>query len=58
MLHRSIIGTEFVGTLLGETDVAGSPAVITEVEGSAQRFAESTFVLDPDDPLETGFLLR
>ena len=38
--------------------VAGRPAVVTEVTGSAYRTGESTFTLDPDDPLREGFLLR
>jgi len=38
--------------------VAGRPAVITEVEGSAHRTGEHEFVLDPRDPLGPGFLLR
>jgi len=32
--------------------------VITEVSGTAYRTGESSFVLDPDDPLGEGFLLR
>ena len=38
--------------------VADRPAVVTEVTGSAYRTGESTFTLDPDDPLGEGFLLR
>ena len=33
--HLSIVGSEFTGRVVGETEVAGRPAVITEVEGSA-----------------------
>jgi trans-L-3-hydroxyproline dehydratase len=32
--------------------------VITEVEGSAHLTGHHEFVLQPDDPLTTGFLLR
>jgi proline racemase len=56
--HQSIIGTEFRGRVAGETEVAGIPAVITEVEGSAFRTGEHRFTLDPDDALADGFLLR
>ena len=42
----------------GEALVAGPPAVITEVEGAAHLAGRSHFVLDPADPLGTGFLLR
>ena len=44
--------------VVGDADVAGIPAVITDVEGSAYRTGEHVFTLDPDDPLADGFLLR
>jgi proline racemase len=56
--HLSIVGSEFVGRVVGETAVAGLPAVVTEVEGSAFRTGRAEFELDPDDPLGEGFLLR
>ncbi len=56
--HLSIVDTVFSGRVVGETDVAGIPAVITEVEGSAYRTGEHVFTLDPHDPLGDGFLLR
>jgi len=56
--HLSIVGTEFRGRVVGRADVAGIPAVITEVEGSAHRTGEHRFVLEDSDELGTGFLLR
>ena len=56
--HLSIVGTEFRGRVVRDTEVAGLPAVVTEVEGSAFRTGEHVFTLDPDDPLGDGFLLR
>jgi proline racemase len=56
--HLSVVGSEFTGRVVGETEVAGLPAVVTEVEGSAYRTGQATFELDPDDPLGEGFLLR
>lgn len=56
--HLSIVGSAFTGRVVDEVAVAGRPAVITEVSGTAYRTGESTFVLDPDDPLGEGFLLR
>ncbi len=56
--HLSIVDTEFRGRVVGEADVAGTPAVLTEVEGSAYRTGEHSFTLEPDDPLGDGFLLR
>jgi proline racemase len=56
--HLSIVGSEFTGRVVGDAEVAGRPAVITEVEGSAHRTGEHRFVLEDDDELGTGFLLR
>ncbi len=56
--HLSIVGSEFRGRVVGDADVAGTPAVVTEVAGSAFRTGEHVFELDPEDPLGTGFLLR
>ena len=56
--HLSIVGSIFTGRVVGELTVAGHEAVVTEVTGSAYRTGESTFTLDPDDPLGEGFLLR
>ncbi len=55
--HQSIIGTEFTGRVVGETHVAGLPAVITEIEGAAHLTGRHEFILEPDDPLGPGFLL-
>jgi proline racemase len=56
--HRSIVDSVFGGRVTGETAVAARPAVITEVKGTAHLAGRSHFVLDPADPLGTGFLLR
>jgi proline racemase len=56
--HLSIVGSEFRARVVGDSDVAGTPAVVTDVEGSAFRTGEHVFELDPDDPVGTGFLLR
>ena len=56
--HLSIVGSEFRARVVGDVEVAGIPAVVTEVEGSAHRTGEHVFTLDHDDPLGEGFLLR
>ncbi|HSF62654.1 MAG TPA: proline racemase family protein [Gaiellaceae bacterium] len=58
LVHRSIVDSEFRARVVGDADVAGIPAVVTEVEGSAFRTGEHVFTLDPEDPLGDGFLLR
>jgi len=52
--HDSIVGTTFLARVVGET----AEGVLTEVEGTAFRTGEHRFVLDPRDPLGTGFSLR
>jgi proline racemase len=56
--HLSIVGSEFTGRVVGDAVVAGRPAVVTEVEGSAFRTGRAVFELDSDDALGEGFLLR
>ena len=56
--HLSVVGTEFEGRVVGEAEVAGEPAVVTEIAGSAHLTGFHQFVLEPDDELGTGFLLR
>ena len=58
LIHGSIVGTDFVSQVVGEARVADRAAVVTEVEGSASLTGYHQFVLEPTDPLGTGFLLR
>jgi proline racemase/trans-L-3-hydroxyproline dehydratase len=58
LVHEGIVGGEFRGRVVGDAEVAGRTAVITEVEGSAYRTGAHAFTLDPADPLGEGFLLR
>jgi proline racemase len=54
LTHDSIIGTSFLGRV--RPGPAGT--VIPEVEGMAYATGTSQFVLDPADPVGTGFVLR
>jgi proline racemase len=58
LLHDSLVGSRFVGRVVELTTAAGRPAVITEIEGIANRTGEHRFVLEPDDPIGLGFVLR
>ena len=58
LVHRGIAGGEFRGRVVGDASVGGTPAVVTEVEGAAYLTGHHQFVLDPDDPMGTGFLFR
>ena len=52
--NESIAGTSFQARAI--RSVAGG--VLTEVSGTAYKTGEHRFVLDPRDPLGTGFVLR
>jgi proline racemase len=54
LVHRSVVGSEFVGRVVD----AVPAGVITEVEGNAHLTGRHEFVLEPDDELGEGFLLR
>ena len=56
--HLGITGEHFSSSVVGTTTHGGRPAVVTEIEGSAYLTGHHTFILQPDDPLDTGFLLR
>jgi proline racemase len=58
LVHEGILGTEFRARVVADAEVAGRPAVVTEVEGSAHYTGRHEFALDPRDPLGEGFLLR
>jgi len=55
---ESIIGTRFTGRILGTTAFGEYEAVIPEIEGSAHIVGRHEFLIDPDDPLQDGFILR
>jgi proline racemase len=54
LTHLSIIGTAFEGRVVEET----AAGLVTEVAGSASPTGRHEFVLEPDDELGEGFLLR
>jgi proline racemase len=52
--NDSIVGTTFHARATGKA----TDGLLTEVEGTAFRTGEHVFVMDPRDPLGTGFVLR
>jgi proline racemase len=56
--HDSIVGSTFVGTVLGRVDAGGRDAVLPQVAGMAYRTGEHVFSIDPRDPMVPGFVLR
>jgi proline racemase len=55
---ESIIGTRFTGRIIKTTDFGPYPAIVPEVEGSAYITGRHEFLIDPEDPLREGFILR
>ncbi len=56
-VNESFIGTRFTGRLLEETTVGPHPAVVPTVTGRAWITGTANYLLDPDDPFPTGFVL-
>jgi len=58
MVIESIIGSRFTGRVIDTVKFGPYQAVIPEVEGRAFITGRHEFLLDPDDPLRHGFILR
>jgi len=54
-VNESFIGSTFTGRLVGETTVAGIPAVVPTITGRAWVTGFGQYLLDPTDPFPTGF---
>ncbi|MGI6643494.1 MAG: proline racemase family protein [Bacillota bacterium] len=55
--NLSIIDTSMTGKILEHTQVAGIPALVPEVSGRAFITGFNQLVLDPEDPIPSGFRL-
>ncbi len=55
---ESILGTCFKGEITGETELGPYRAVIPKITGSAHICGYNTMLIDPEDPLGQGFILR
>ncbi len=53
----SIIDSQFVGTVLRETTVAGRKAIVPSISGRAWVTGTSQLMLDPSDPYPGGYKL-
>ncbi len=58
MTIESITGSVFKGSLVSEEDYGPFKAVIPQVEGRAYITGKHTFIIDPNDPMKDGFILR
>lgn len=55
---ESITGSVFKGSVVKEENYGPFKAVIPQVEGTAHTTGQHTFVIDPNDPMKDGFILR
>ena len=55
---ESILGTTFTGEVVEETTFGPYSAVVPRVSGTAYVVGRSEWLIDPNDPLRNGFLLR
>lgn len=55
---ESIICSQFSGQVVETTMVNNHPAIIPEVTGTAYITGINRLLIDPDDPLSEGFILR
>ena len=58
MTIESITGSVFKGSIVSEEKYGSFNAVIPQVEGTAYITGMQTFVIDPNDPMKDGFILR
>lgn len=54
-VNESMLGTRFVGTLLEETEVAGTRGIVPRITGRAWLTGFSQHLVDPTDPFPAGF---
>jgi len=58
MLIESITDSVFIGSLVSEEDYGSFTAIISQIAGTAHITGMHTFVIDPNDPMKNGFILR
>ncbi len=58
LANSSILGTTFLGKIAGTQRVAGYLTVIPEISGRASITGFCQWVVEKDDPVANGFLLR
>lgn len=58
MTIESITDSVFKGSIISEEDYGPFTAVIPQVEGTAYITGMHTFVIDSNDPMKNGFILR
>lgn len=57
-VYESILGTLFEGEIVGTTKVGEFDAVLPKITGSAYMTGFNNFLIDEDDPVKYGFILK
>jgi proline racemase len=57
LTHESLIGSRFIGTVRGETNIGGMRAILPTVEGRAWITGFHQYMVDPTDPWPDGYRL-
>lgn len=57
-VSRGLLGLDFRGRILDETELEGRRAILPEITGTAYLTGFSQFLFDPDDPVRAGYLLE
>jgi proline racemase len=57
LTHSSIIGSQFHGTIVGETTVGPFPAIEATIRGRAWISGLHHYFVDADDPWPSGYVL-
>ena len=57
-VYESILGTMFEGEIVGTTKVGEFDAVLPKITGSAYMTGFNNFLIDEDDPVKYGFILK
>lgn len=57
-VYESILGTLFEGEIVGTTKVGEFDAVLPKITGSAYMTGFNSFLIDEDDPVKYGFILK
>jgi proline racemase len=57
MTHASVIGSTFDGRIVREVAVAGRPAIVPAIRGTAWITGVTQVLVDPTDPFPEGYLL-
>ncbi|WPC42031.1 proline racemase [Clostridium sp. JS66] len=58
IVNESIICTKFTGKVLSKAKVGEFDGIIPEITGSAYVTGFSQYLIDPDDPVKHGFILK